>query len=233
MDYPDFFQQLWSETWWIDGGCHCFRWFWWKKSTKNQLKCIKHGNTGIMCDHRTSTCSSFLSWISGAGTVWLGSGFRYSLPFGKWIQGLKGIRSPFKVCLFLNFRAIFEKTAEVVFKTANFSDLFFVSWQGWNPRSWCTVYFRSTPHPATVTTSIITFLVGSPNKPLFATVSGMGGRCKVYYPLWSLWLFKFRNSEDGSKKNCTTEIPHLGEIVQIKSFRTKNGMEKSENPWTC
>ena len=36
------------------------------------------------------------------------------------------------------------------------------------------VYLRSTPHPVTVTTRIITFLVGNPYKPSFATVTGWG-----------------------------------------------------------
>ena len=36
------------------------------------------------------------------------------------------------------------------------------------------VYIRSTPHPVTVTTRIITFLVGNPYKPSFATVTGWG-----------------------------------------------------------
>ena len=36
------------------------------------------------------------------------------------------------------------------------------------------VYFRSTPLPVTVTTRIITFLVGDPYKPSFATVTGWG-----------------------------------------------------------
>ena len=35
-------------------------------------------------------------------------------------------------------------------------------------------YVRSTPHPVTVTTRIITFLVGNPYKPSFATVTGWG-----------------------------------------------------------
>ena len=35
-------------------------------------------------------------------------------------------------------------------------------------------YLRSTPHPVTVTTRIITFLVGNPYKPSFATVTGWG-----------------------------------------------------------
>ncbi len=33
---------------------------------------------------------------------------------------------------------------------------------------------RSTPHPVTVTTRIVTFLVGNPYKPSFATVTGWG-----------------------------------------------------------
>ena len=36
------------------------------------------------------------------------------------------------------------------------------------------VCFRSTPHPVTVTTRIIAFLVGNPYKPSFATVTGWG-----------------------------------------------------------
>ena len=36
------------------------------------------------------------------------------------------------------------------------------------------IYPRSTPHPVTVTTRIITFLVGNPYKPSFATVTGWG-----------------------------------------------------------
>ena len=37
-----------------------------------------------------------------------------------------------------------------------------------------SLLFRSTPHPVTVTTRIITFLVGNPYKPSFATVTGWG-----------------------------------------------------------
>ena len=36
------------------------------------------------------------------------------------------------------------------------------------------IYLRSTPHPVTVTTRIVTFLVGNPYKPSFATVTGWG-----------------------------------------------------------
>ena len=36
------------------------------------------------------------------------------------------------------------------------------------------IFLRSTPHPVTVTTRIISFLVGNPYKPSFATVTGWG-----------------------------------------------------------
>ena len=36
------------------------------------------------------------------------------------------------------------------------------------------IYFGTTPHPVTVTTRIITFLIGNPYKPSFATVTGWG-----------------------------------------------------------
>ena len=42
----------------------------------------------------------------------------------------------------------------------------------WVLRRW--LFIRSTPHPVTVTTRIITFLVGNPYKPSFATVTGWG-----------------------------------------------------------
>ena len=42
-----------------------------------------------------------------------------------------------------------------------------------NPHIWF-VWFRSTPHPVTVTTRIITFLIGNPYKPSFVTVTGWG-----------------------------------------------------------
>ena len=46
---------------------------------------------------------------------------------------------------------------------------------------------RSTPHPVTVTTRIITFLVGNPYKPSFATVTGWGvdpNYPLLNYPTW-------------------------------------------------
>ena len=39
---------------------------------------------------------------------------------------------------------------------------------------WDNIFFRSTPHPVTVTARIITYLVGNPYKPSFATVTGWG-----------------------------------------------------------
>ena len=55
------------------------------------------------------------------------------------------------------------------------------------------VYFRTTPHPVTVTTRIISFLVGNPYKPSFVAVTGWGVDQRyinllytldVYHPLW-------------------------------------------------
>ncbi len=40
--------------------------------------------------------------------------------------------------------------------------------------SFSALLVRSTPHPVTVTTRIITYLVGNPYKPSFATVTGWG-----------------------------------------------------------
>ena len=42
-----------------------------------------------------------------------------------------------------------------------------------------TISIGSTPHPATVTTRIITFLVGNPYKSSFATVYWEGGQPKI------------------------------------------------------
>ena len=46
-----------------------------------------------------------------------------------------------------------------------------------------TIYIRSTPHPVTVTTRIITFLVGNPYKPSFATVTGRGVDLKYTFEM--------------------------------------------------
>ena len=43
-----------------------------------------------------------------------------------------------------------------------------------NRSKYSMVCLRSTPHPVTVTTRIIAFLVGNPYKPSFATVTGWG-----------------------------------------------------------
>ena len=69
---------------------------------------------------------------------------------------------------------------------------------GKSPGSPGRVYFRSTPHPLTVTTRIITFLVGNPYKPSFATVTGWGvdPRCTIY-----LWYFQGELSRDTT--GCT------------------------------
>ena len=58
------------------------------------------------------------------------------------------------------------------FGTWDASDL--KDWRIGDSTGFQQVSFRSTPHPVTVTTRIITFLVGNPYKPSFATVTGWG-----------------------------------------------------------
>ena len=41
-------------------------------------------------------------------------------------------------------------------------------------------YIGTIPHPVTVTTRIIPFLVGNPYKPSFVTVTAVGGRPNPY-----------------------------------------------------
>ena len=59
------------------------------------------------------------------------------------------------------------------------------------------IYLRSTPHPVTVTTRIITFLVGDPYKPPFVTVTGWGvdlrySHISYYVSFFFLWSFHFQ-----------------------------------------
>ena len=51
------------------------------------------------------------------------------------------------------------------------------------------IYIRSTPHPVTVTTRIITFLVGNPYKPSFATVTGWGVDLSYIHHVFLLVFF--------------------------------------------
>ncbi len=51
------------------------------------------------------------------------------------------------------------------------------------------IYIRSTPHPVTVTTRIITLLVGNPYKPSFATVTGWGVDPIIIYIYISVYTF--------------------------------------------
>ena len=55
-----------------------------------------------------------------------------------------------------------------------------------------TVYFGTTPHPVTVTTRIIPFLVGNPYKPSFVTVTGWG--VDRMYTLYVWWIMAFHDS---------------------------------------
>ena len=56
------------------------------------------------------------------------------------------------------------------------------------------LFVGTTPHPATVTTRIIPFLVGNPYKPSFVTVTGWEGRPNpfiVYYTVHICLIFQF------------------------------------------
>ena len=70
-------------------------------------------------------------------------------------------------------------------------------------------YIRSTPHPVTVTTRNIIFLVGNPYKPSFATVTGRGvvprdtssnGCCKKKSPV----LVEFATSVEVNSQDQLT-----------------------------
>ena len=66
------------------------------------------------------------------------------------------------------------------------------------------VFLRSTPHPVTVTTRIITFLVGNPYKPSFATVTGWG-----VDPRYSIRIFQTKFSA----------IKSIAPRLESKAFR--------------
>ena len=82
----------------------------------------------------------------------------------------------------LNFLVFFTKHGTSLFSLSvdHMSILMLSANSRENPRclSFCwasvRIYIRSTPHPLTVTTRIITFLVGNPYKASFATVTGWG-----------------------------------------------------------
>ena len=85
------------------------------------------------------------------------------------------------------------------------------------------LYTRSTPHPVTVTTRIITFLVGNPYKPSFATFCHcywVGGRSNLYIYIYinQPSLFQDRNlkqllaKSDGLVKTLVAKFfPQKGE----------------------
>ncbi len=64
----------------------------------------------------------------------------------------------------------------------------------WKVQVWYMIWY--TPHPVTVTTRIITFLVGNPYKPSFATVTGWG-----VDPRYMIWYTP--------KKNIFKDILHM------------------------
>ena len=92
---------------------------------------------------------------------WMGH-HRISQGFSTWMCRFGGVE---------NSAFLLDKTA-VVYQTT--SEITFMIWS--------VVWIRSTPHPVTVTTRIITYLVGNPYKPSFATVTGWG--VDPRYELW-------------------------------------------------
>ena len=74
-----------------------------------------------------------------------------------------------------------------------------------NDNGWEWLYIRSTPHPVTVTTKIITYLVGNPYKPSFATVTGWG--VDPSYTVIKLYTLhpKIRHPEKNDEKKPKVE----------------------------
>ena len=63
--------------------------------------------------------------------------------------------------------------------------------EGWREKAEPHVIsFGYGPFPVTVTTRIIPFLVGNPNKPFFATVTGKGPR-PTYHHVQGYWRIQF------------------------------------------
>ena len=79
------------------------------------------------------------------------------------------------------------------------------------------VFVGTTPHPVTVTTRIITFLVGNPYKPSFATVTGWGVDLR----------YLFVNIGDLKNYPVTMRIT----TKQYEDGKQKIPIETSENRW--
>ena len=112
---------------------------------------------------------------------------------------------------------------------------------------------RSTPHPVTVTTRIITFLIGNPYKPSFVTVTGWGVdlrdvpkthklpgnaevTCLACYsrrnPTWLFWQFTLF-----ARTSCLRKVEKGCEQKKIEgvelSFPTWVGYEAIEGCLNC
>ena len=84
-------------------------------------------------------------------------------------------------------------------------------------------YFRSTPRPVTVTTRIITYLVGNPYKPSFATVTGWG-----VDPTHTVWIH-ISNKHVAGKKRCgqLSSDENTGYLWMLKGTELPNYMTVS------
>ena len=78
-------------------------------------------------------------------------------------------------------------------------------------------YLGLSPLPVTVTTKIITFLVGDPYKPSFATVPGRGdnpNHIALYHPNSCFWLIRFFSVLDNSVPGGL----HSRLVLQVQGF---------------
>ena len=82
------------------------------------------------------------------------------------------------------------------------------------------LFLGTTPHPVTVTTRIITFLVGNPYKPSFVTVTGWGVDLSYSLSLMTL-QFRWMVNSPSPKNFAHTRLPGFHELSSWV-FPTKN-----------
>ena len=88
---------------------------------------------------------------------------------------------------------------------------------GWVPYSSArTIYLECGPHPATVTTRIIPFLVGNPYKPSFVTATGRGPHPIPFPATWHFgtWLFLY------PRKKRVVSVSERSQTHMIEVYRT-------------
>ncbi len=104
-------------------------------------------------------------------------------------------------------------------------------WQYCNVFFWMA-YFRSTPHPVTVTTRIITFLVGNPYKLSFATVTGWGVDPR-HIVIWMAYLLLMLKTSIGMLV-ARTKIAPWSQRRGWSILHTRNfGGPTTNGRWWC